>query len=127
MKTQQEKDKHAEYVKEYYRNNPEVRERAHRTRQERLKDPQARKRHNAYGRKYRTGVSTEQFEKAWEEQKGLCAICATPLKLGVGGHATDHCHATKKFRGLLCMLCNTGLGKFKDSPELLAKAIDYLG
>ena len=38
----------------------------------------------------------------------------------------DHCHASGKVRGVLCYSCNTSLGKFKDSPELLRSAADYL-
>ena len=29
-------------------------------------------------------------------------------------------------RGLLCHMCNTGLGKFIDNPELLIAAANYL-
>ena len=42
---------------------------------------------------------------------------------------TDHDHSERGavgIRGLLCSKCNTGLGMFKDSPELLADAILYL-
>lgn len=56
--------------------------------------------------------------------KGACDICGDDsLKRAL---AVDHCHATGKFRGLLCSTCNTGLGHFKDSPVLLAEAIAYL-
>ena len=39
----------------------------------------------------------------------------------------DHCHMTGKFRGWLCDRCNRTLGQVKDSRELLAKMIEYLG
>lgn len=127
MKTQEEKAEHAEYMRNFYRTNPEARAKAKARRQERFAaDPEAKKRNNAYGRKSRTGVSKEQFDEAWRAQDGKCAICADELRAGNAGHAADHCHQTKKFRGILCHACNTGLGKFKDSPELLMKAKAYL-
>jgi len=38
----------------------------------------------------------------------------------------DHDHITGALRGLLCSACNTGLGFFRDHPELLKRAIEYL-
>lgn len=35
-------------------------------------------------------------------------------------------HSTGEVRGLLCSQCNTGLGNFKDSTDLLIKEINYL-
>ena len=53
-----------------------------------------------------------------------CAICKATKDYQALG--VDHCHKTKKLRGLLCSGCNTGLGQFKDDPTLLRKAADYL-
>lgn len=67
------------------------------------------------------GISDEEYEEALEKHNGKCAIC--------GRHETlviDHCHKTGKFRGLICRWCNTFLGRFKDDPSLLQKAIIYL-
>ena len=38
----------------------------------------------------------------------------------------DHCHESGEFRGFLCHSCNSGLGKFKDDPDILMKAVAYL-
>lgn len=51
---------------------------------------------------------------------GVCTICGEP------GDQVDHCHETGQVRGLLCVNCNTGLGKFKDDPDLLEFARIYL-
>jgi hypothetical protein len=57
-------------------------------------------------------------------QDGRCAICGA--ERGTRRLAIDHDHTTGFIRGLLCVRCNTGLGSFRDDPELLRKAIEYL-
>jgi hypothetical protein len=62
-----------------------------------------------------------------EEQGSRCAICGVPEE-----HApmkrlhVDHDHRTHIVRGLLCSRCNTGIGQFKDDPNRLLAAIEYL-
>ena len=69
-------------------------------------------------RKY--GVTKEWFE---EQLELGCAICSAPLT--TRAHI-DHDHATNKVRGVLCGLCNKGLGQFMDSIPNLRNAITYL-
>lgn len=70
------------------------------------------------------GLTLAQYEAMRDEQGGLCAICRRPPD--VKGLAVDHDHATGSVRALLCGNCNTALGKFGDSPELMRAAIAYL-
>ena len=63
-----------------------------------------------------------QWQKIYDFQKGLCAICHTPLRKP----QTDHCHATGLIRGLLCSRCNRALGRFRDSIALLQASAAYL-
>jgi len=58
-------------------------------------------------------------------QSGRCAICGDPP--GKRGLHLDHDHLTGIVRGLLCHRCNFGIGLFRDSEELLMRAITYLG
>lgn len=70
------------------------------------------------------GLTRDRYYAVLEAQNWSCAICGkvpSTTKLDV-----DHCHETGKFRGMLCKGCNTALGKFKDSPALLTRAIEYL-
>lgn len=83
----------------------------------------AAKRENRMAEKY--GVSKEQLALMEEKQGGLCAICGKANR-SYRRLCIDHCHTSGKVRGLLCDGCNTGLGAFKDSPELLNRAISYL-
>lgn len=52
-----------------------------------------------------------------------CEICGRDIS---ERWHVDHDHQTHKFRGLLCDLCNPGLGQFHDDARLLQAAIDYL-
>lgn len=73
------------------------------------------------------GLTLQEFNALMESQSGACAICghsdtSTPNFFPV----VDHCHSSGKVRGLLCMACNMGLGKFKDDPARLLSAVSYL-
>jgi Recombination endonuclease VII len=70
-------------------------------------------------------LSLEDFQNLFEKQNGVCAICKEPETAG-RLLAIDHNHETGEIRGLLCTNCNLGLGKFKDSPELLRIAQEYV-
>lgn len=79
----------------------------------------------SYGRRYRIGVEPDAFREMWSAQQGLCAICADALVEGKNV-AADHCHRSGRFRGILCMACNAGVGFFDDSLEFLHAAVAYL-
>lgn len=71
-------------------------------------------------------LSMLEYELMIVKQEGRCAICGTPestKRLSV-----DHCHKTKTktVRGLLCTQCNVAIGLFKENPQILLKAIEYL-
>ncbi len=70
------------------------------------------------------GLIPEQYDAILASQNGVCAICG--LARGIKMLAVDHDHKTNKVRGLLCQFCNTALGKFLDSVEILKRAISYL-
>lgn len=70
------------------------------------------------------GITEQEYNAMLVAQQGVCAICRQPpkrIRLDV-----DHCHATKKVRGLLCNKCNRGLGWFCDSDVLMVRAANYL-
>jgi hypothetical protein len=82
----------------------------------------------------RYGITNDEFNAMIESQNGVCAICGKPETRTVKGKLTplsiDHDHAqgvgVHSVRGLLCNECNSGLGRFHDSPDLLIRAADYL-
>lgn len=73
------------------------------------------------------GLTLEQYKIINERQRGLCAICNKPNTFrGRRRLVFDHCHASGKFRGLICHYCNLVLGAAKDKPETLIAAAQYL-
>ena len=71
-------------------------------------------------------ITLDGYNKMLAEQDGRCWICGSHEDKFKIRLAVDHCHNTKKIRGLLCDNCNKGLGMLKDDPKLLKKAIKYL-
>ena len=74
------------------------------------------------------GIDPITFENKLKEQANKCSLCGFIFS-NASRETTphiDHCHATGKVRGLLCRDCNIGLGMFKDNPEILIKAAEYL-
>jgi len=86
--------------------------------------------------KYKFGMTIAEYNIMLNRQGGTCAICNEKnFTRQKGTHnnkavamslAVDHNHKTGQIRGLLCNGCNTSLGKFKDDPTLLKKALEYL-
>lgn len=78
--------------------------------------------------KYRYGITQKEYNKLFEKQKGCCAICGEHQTEFSRRLAVDHNHSTKEVRGLLCTLCNQGIGMLNADEDtlLLHKAIDYL-
>jgi hypothetical protein len=76
------------------------------------------------------GLTVEEYNRILHDQDGKCAIrgCNRTGKDEARGSRlhVDHDHKTGAVRGLLCSHCNTGLGKFLDSPDKLQAAIEYL-
>lgn len=83
-------------------------------------------RYRELGRIWRYKITQKELRELWESQQGKCAICGVALKNGTDT-ALDHDDSTGKVRGFLCRKHNLGLGNFHHSPELLRRAIDYLG
>lgn len=72
------------------------------------------------------GISEDDYYVMLERQGGRCAICDGEPNGNRSRLHVDHDHLTNEFRGLLCTNCNPGLGYFKDRPDLLRAAADYL-
>jgi hypothetical protein len=68
----------------------------------------------------------ELFDERFNEQGQACAICKSPDAGGRGAFHADHDHDSSQPRGVLCHNCNVALGNFKDNPEILQAAIEYL-
>lgn len=86
----------------------------------------------AYRRKYYRyksyGIDKISFEQLLHQQNNRCKICEVEFDLEVKWKSPhiDHNHSTGKVRSLLCQKCNLGLGNFRETPDFLVRAIEYL-
>lgn len=70
------------------------------------------------------GITPAEREALFDAQGRRCAICRTAKP---ERHWTvDHCHITGQVRGILCNLCNAGLGLFADQLLVVQAAAKYL-
>jgi hypothetical protein len=76
----------------------------------------------------RYGITVEDYNKLLADQGWCCAICKISWldDESVKHWPVDHSHITGKVRGIICDLCNRGLGYFKEDAEILRSAATYL-
>jgi len=77
--------------------------------------------------RWQYGITISDYTRLLESQGWCCAICRT-VESGTksGRFVVDHDHKTGKVRGLLCSDCNCGLGLYRDNPDYLVSAAQYL-
>lgn len=74
------------------------------------------------------GITYEQARTLRDQEHcDICGVHFIGRSKDDRRHSIDHSHAKGgPVRGVLCVSCNTGLGKFFDNPETLRRAADYL-
>jgi len=125
-----------------YKNNPIPAKNRAKKRQEKLpmlvkKEKALWQRNNPIKRKAivrrdslkRRGWTEERYDLFFSLQKGKCALCGASAKYELHSRlSADHAHVVPPIpRELLCRLCNTGLGMFRENIKVMKKATVYLG
>lgn len=72
------------------------------------------------------GLTVEEWEAMFEAQGRACKCCGSPDPKASNGWHVDHCHDSKRVRGILCQQCNIMLGCAADDPSILKKGAEYL-
>lgn len=79
---------------------------------------------------YNFGINLKAYDWLLLQQEHKCRLCSRLFDINSTEKKdkphVDHIHGTSLVRGLLCYNCNFGIGQFKDSSELMIKAINYL-
>ena len=81
--------------------------------------------------KARFRITSEEYDRLYARQGGVCAICQQPeTALSRNGTvqplAVDHDHTTSDVRGLLCMRCNLLLGMVEKDYDRVEKMLEYI-
>ena len=71
------------------------------------------------------GISREEYDQKILDQNNACEICKLPF-VPHKNPCVDHNHTTLAVRGLLCTHCNSGLGHFKESIDIMKSAQEYI-
>ena len=72
------------------------------------------------------GLTEEEYLQMFIDRNHQCDVCG--MKAKGKKLAVDHNHITGQVRGLLCQICNTGIGSLRtdESLDIIKKAIEYL-
>jgi hypothetical protein len=102
---------------------------AERAREARRRDPD---RFRGHSLKYRFGITLDEYNDMLEAAAGSCQACGERSEETLHVDHDHNCCPGKRscggcIRGLLCGRCNRLLGMAKDDPEILLRAIAYLG
>lgn len=123
MRTDEQKKKHAEYMREYNKRKPE---------KKKIYRKNYRENHKANQLRAKYGITVEEYQAMFDSQGGVCKLCGleetTRISRGDGirSLAVDHDHNTGKVRGLLCHQCNVVLGQYEKHKDLFPKFQEYL-
>lgn len=105
---------------------PENKERQRLAQEKWRRDPKNKRSTVSSRYKAKYGITLEGYEEMLDKQNKKCYICGNETYANGKPLYVDHCHSSGKVRKLLCQPCNSGLGMFRDNPELLIKAADYV-
>lgn len=121
------------YARKYYqKNRTEIRKRNaehYAKNRKRILAQQKKYQPTRYARslKSRYRMTLEEYEARLLFQNHECAACRTDLRELKKRHIhVDHCHRSKKVRGILCGPCNIALGVVKEDPNRLRCLADYI-
>lgn len=85
---------------------------------------QAQERRRRTKLRTRYGLTQEVLLDMLEKQSSLCAICKDEISTDT--LHIDHDHKNNMVRALLCGPCNQGLGLFREAPQRLRNAANYI-
>jgi len=77
-------------------------------------------------KRYLYGIEEDEYNRLYQEQKGLCAICRGAAHPRYGKLVVDHDHETGRVRGLLCNNCNVAVGMLKEDPTIFEAGARYV-
>lgn len=112
-KTEAQRKKRTEYMKEYRaKNKDKVNEQARKSHNNSLITRTYEYRRNGF-LKTKYGITLDDYKNMVISQNGKCLICGIDNPRVNKSWHVDQCHKTGKVRGLLCNYCNPRLGFYE--------------
>ena len=73
------------------------------------------------------GITAEEYDAMLTAQGNVCGSCGgSQIGSKYANWHVDHCHTTKRVRGILCHHCNVIVGMAGECPDKLDKIITYI-